>query len=326
VRVSVSSSGAEADYFSENPAISGDGRFVAFTSRASNLVAGDTNNSDDVFVHDRDADGNGVFDEPGAIETRRVSLTDAGLQSGGLSGTTSIGWRGPSISRDGRRVAFQSLASDFVPGDSNARYDVFVRDLTAGRTYCVSALDAAHFPNAHVHSIALSADGRVQAFVTEASNLVLGDANSKADVFVREERAEPTVFCLGKVNSLGCKPELSYDGVASLSSPLGLRVRANGVLPGVRGFLVFSLIGPGLTPFHGGFLCVAGPYLHTPLRTSTAGIGSACAGELDFVVTPMLGSALAPLGASVWTQVWSRDGGDPSGVSLSDGLAFDVVP
>ncbi len=74
-RVSVSSTGGQAlGGESTSPAISANGRFVAFQSRATNLVPGDTNGLMDVFVHDRDADGNGIFDEAGEVRTERVNL------------------------------------------------------------------------------------------------------------------------------------------------------------------------------------------------------------------------------------------------------------
>ena len=98
---------------SGNPAISADGRFVAFESVASNLVAGDTNRADDVFVRDRLA---GV--------TRRVSV-GAGGQANGSSFS-------PAISANGRSVAFGSSSSNLVRGDTNGTFDVFVRDPLLG--------------------------------------------------------------------------------------------------------------------------------------------------------------------------------------------------
>lgn len=122
VRVSVASSGVQGNgpslFLSS---VSADGRFVAFSSDAENLVPGDTNHSRDVFVHDRDADGDGVFDEPGAIVTRRVSVASTGAQGNGYS-------YGSSVSADGRVVAFRSSATNLVPGDTNGTWDVFVHD------------------------------------------------------------------------------------------------------------------------------------------------------------------------------------------------------
>jgi len=119
-RVSVSSSGLEGNEGSGGPSISADGRYVAFTSGASNLVTGDTNGWADVFVHDRQIG-----------ETTRVSMPSSGMEGNGES-------RDPSISADGRYVAFQSGASNLVTGDMNGTYDVFVHDRQTGETTPVS--------------------------------------------------------------------------------------------------------------------------------------------------------------------------------------------
>jgi hypothetical protein len=106
----VASDGAEANADSYSPAISADGRYVAFQSLASNLVPGDTNGTVDVFVHDR-----------AAGTTERVSLASDGAEANADSSQ-------PAISADGQHVAFRSLASNLVPGDTNGTLDVFVHD------------------------------------------------------------------------------------------------------------------------------------------------------------------------------------------------------
>jgi hypothetical protein len=95
VRVNVSTSGEEANRLSEDAAMSPDGRFVAFSSDATNLVPGDTNRVRDVFVRDRDTDRDGVFDEPGAVATLRVSVTGANEQADGLSSLCGAGAASP---------------------------------------------------------------------------------------------------------------------------------------------------------------------------------------------------------------------------------------
>src|SRR5581483_5785378 len=121
-RVSVGAAGAEANGDSDFPAISGDGRFVAFDSVATNLVVGDTNTGFDTFVRDRTA---------GTIE--RVDLTPSGGQATGATIFTM-----PAISADGRFVAFASDAPDLVANDTNGERDIFVRDRTSGTTERVS--------------------------------------------------------------------------------------------------------------------------------------------------------------------------------------------
>jgi subtilisin family serine protease/Tol biopolymer transport system component len=174
-RVSVASDGSETERFgfSSNPAISADGRHVAFQSSASTLAPGDTNNMSDVFVHDR---------ETGSTE--RMSLASDGTQGDGFSG-------GPAISADGRYVGFPSGATTLVPGDTNGVWDAFVHDQEAGVTERVSVASAGTEANQTSGSTpALSADGRHVAFVSSASNLVPGDTNGQSDVFVRTRSGE----------------------------------------------------------------------------------------------------------------------------------------
>jgi Tol biopolymer transport system component len=173
-RVSVSGAGDQSDADSESASLSGDGRFVAFASRASNLVAGDTNQSADVFVRDR---------ETGATE--RVSVDGQGTQATGGSGSVAI-------SADGRFVAFSSDSPDLVPGDTNGATDVFVHDRTTGATERVSVGSSGRQGNRVSRLPAISADGRFVAFESAASNLVQGDGNGVVDVFVRDREAGTT--------------------------------------------------------------------------------------------------------------------------------------
>jgi hypothetical protein len=151
------------------PSISSDGRYVAFSSDAINLIGPglDANNAKDIFVRD-------LVDNV----TARVSNANAGTEAIGDS-------RKPSISSDGRYVAFVSDAANLVNGDTNFRQDVFLRD-TKGRTtvrvsvrtYGAEANDASDDP-------VLTADGSYVAFTSVATDLVEGDNNNTTDVFVR---------------------------------------------------------------------------------------------------------------------------------------------
>ena len=174
-RMSVDSSGVQGNNSSYGPSISANGRFVAFQSYASNLVAGDTNLVYDVFVRDRVAG-----------TTERVSLGAGGVQAGGQSGS-------PSMSADGRYVAFHSEAPNLVPGDTNSVIDVFVRDRLAGTTERVSVDSAGVQGNGYAYFPSISADGRYVAFESVADNLVAGDTNGVPDVFVRDRIAGTTV-------------------------------------------------------------------------------------------------------------------------------------
>lgn len=123
-RVSVSSTGAQASSpttilpDSQDGSISGDGRFVVFRSAGVNLARLDTNLVDDIFLHDRDVDQDGIFDEPGAIATRRISVSLTGAEALGASG-------GSKISADGSRVVYYSDATNLIVSDANVARDVF---------------------------------------------------------------------------------------------------------------------------------------------------------------------------------------------------------
>ncbi|MCJ7510740.1 MAG: hypothetical protein MUP14_07635 [Dehalococcoidia bacterium] len=169
----------EGNAHSTDPAMSPDGRYVVFQSWASNLVAEDTNGVVDIFVHDRDTDGDGIFDEAGATATERVSVDSAGNQ-----GNEESQW--PAISADGRYVTFAAWASNLVPGDTNGNHDVFWHDRQTGATERVSVSSAGNEGNATSEFPAISADGRYVAFQSQASNLVPGDAGDDYDVFVHD--------------------------------------------------------------------------------------------------------------------------------------------
>ncbi|MBL8045777.1 MAG: PD40 domain-containing protein [Anaerolineales bacterium] len=186
VRVSVSTGGAQANGSSTAPSISADGRYVAFQSAATNLIASDTNNTTDIFVRDRDTEADGTLDEGGAVSTTRISLANGGIQADGGSVT-------PFISAYGRFVAFHSIASNLVAGDTNAcvfiiNYncnDVFVYDRQTNTIVRASVSSSGAQANEDSFNATLSADGDFVAFQSEATNLVSGDSNDLSDVFVR---------------------------------------------------------------------------------------------------------------------------------------------
>jgi Tol biopolymer transport system component len=174
-RVSVASDGTQGNSLSGSPSISADGRYVAFLSGASNLVSGDVNGYwDDVFVHDRQTG-----------QTTLVSVASDGTQESLFSDQ-------PSISADGRYVAFESLASNLVSGDTNSEWDVFVHDRQSGQTTRVSVASDGTQGNSGSFSPSISADGRYVEFLTDASNLVSGDTNGYTDVFVHDRQSGQT--------------------------------------------------------------------------------------------------------------------------------------
>ena len=198
-RVSVDSSGAQGNGPSGEPAISADGRFIAFSSQASNLVDGDTNGSRDIFVHDRET---GI--------TQRVSVASDGIQGNGSSGQ-------PAISADGRFVAFFSFAANLVPGDTNGTGDVFLHELQTGLTHRVSVSTGGAQGNGFSSTPSISGDGRFIAFESSASNLVAGDNNNNTDVFVHDRLEGSTQGAWANPqrfgNLPGGAPEISADGL-----------------------------------------------------------------------------------------------------------------
>ncbi|HEY3168626.1 MAG TPA: hypothetical protein VGK57_15445, partial [Candidatus Binatia bacterium] len=198
-RLSISSAGIQANADSFNPAISADGRYVAFESVATNLVGGDGNKRRDVLVRDR---------QIGATE--RVSVATEGGESNGDSFN-------PSVSADGRYVAFESLATNLVVGDGNKRKDVFVRDRQNGATERVSVATGGGESNGDSFNPSISADGQFVAFESLATNLVDGDSNRRRDIFVRDRQNGATervsvAMGGGEANGDSFNPSISGDG------------------------------------------------------------------------------------------------------------------
>lgn len=158
----------EADDDSADPALSEDGRYVAFESTAASLVASDTNNSSDVFRFDRD---------PEEFETVLASVTTDGR-------LTQADNYDPSISDDGSRIVFVSEAPDLAEGDDEGA-DVFVHDFASGETRLVSEAIRGEVTGAgrSAHP-AISGDGRFVVFDSAADDLVPGDDNDARDVFL----------------------------------------------------------------------------------------------------------------------------------------------
>ena len=199
IRVSISSAGVEANAQSAAPAISADGLYVAFESSATNLVGSDTNGMWDVFVHDRVAG-----------TTERISISSAEIE-----GNYGSGWA--SVSADGRYVAFWSVASNLVPGDTNATSDVFVRDRDAGTVERVSVSSAEAQGNAGSGRSSINADGSYVAFSSDASDLVVGDGNGRSDIFVRDRQHGETervslTYAGAQANGHSYYPSMSADG------------------------------------------------------------------------------------------------------------------
>ncbi|KAB2861094.1 MAG: hypothetical protein F9K46_08945, partial [Anaerolineae bacterium] len=168
--VSVSTAYTNGDYDSSNSAISADGRYIAFVSFATNLVPNDTHAGPDILLRD--------------METCQTTLVSVALDGGrGNAGSSE-----PSISADGRYIAFQSYATNLVPNDTNGQADVFVRDQLLGTTRRVSITPSGIQGNRESENPSLSATGRYVVFESWASSLE-GYANSTEDVLLYDMQA-----------------------------------------------------------------------------------------------------------------------------------------
>ena len=197
-RVSVSSAGTSANSDTVFASLSADGRYVAFSSTATNLAPGDTDDGNDVYVRDRQLG-----------TTTLVSVSSAGVKA------DSGGWL-PTFSADGRFVSFNSESTNLVPNDTNGRIDLFVRDLLSNQTTRVSVGTGGTQANSDSISLgALSADGRFALFESDASNLVVGDTNGLRDVFVHDRQTGQTTRV--SVSSTGAQAN-GDSGASTLSA------------------------------------------------------------------------------------------------------------
>jgi Tol biopolymer transport system component len=171
----VTNTGLDGDDRSEDNNLSSLGRFVVFESSATNLILGDTNGFSDIFQ----TDVHGPF-------TQRVSVSSTQAQANDSSFE-------PSVSADGRYVAFQSFATNLVTNDTNGHEDIFVRDVLGGTTTRVSVSGAGAQANSVSRLPMISGNGRYVVFLSWASNLVVGDTNAQPDVFVHDRQTSQTV-------------------------------------------------------------------------------------------------------------------------------------
>jgi Tol biopolymer transport system component len=197
-QVSFSTSGEAANQECREPAVSADGRFVAFVSVATNLTSVPTNGVLQVYVRD-------------VVEgtTEIVSVNDAGVAGNALS-------RAPSLSADGSRVAFQSAASNLIPGDGNGKVDVFLRRRDTKKTIRISEAEGGGDANQDCNQPMISGNGAFVVFASKANNLVSA-ATGLSHVFRRDVELQQTE--LVSVNVMGdeadgdsSQPSVSFDG------------------------------------------------------------------------------------------------------------------
>jgi uncharacterized membrane protein len=199
IPISITPSGQLGNSSSAQPAISADGRFVVFNSDASDLVPNDANNARDIFIRDLKTN-----------LTTLVSVNSQGTQGNDRSDHFSI-------SDDGRFVAFNSSASNLIDGDINNNWDIFLRDLKSSTTIGISLDTFGITANKTSEQPFISGNGRLVAFASSASNLVLESTNDNTNIFVRDWTQGKTTRV--SVNALGVsgndestQPLINYDG------------------------------------------------------------------------------------------------------------------
>jgi hypothetical protein len=316
---SVATGGTQANRNSTNPRLALDGDCVVFQSFADNLVPGDTNNWFDVFLRDVTRD-----------ITARVSLDSAGNQANGNSGVSAA-------SRDGRFVAFHSLASNLVPSDLNGVQDIFVHDRSSHTTQRLNVDAQGNEGNAGSGQPSISEDGNVVTFQSRASNLVPGDTNGVQDVFLSETVPDVFTYCTAKVNSCGGTPVIGATGLASATQTSGFVISGDQAIDGRHGVLIYTAAGKRFpaAPFAGtGFLCIESPIHRTDVLIASGGTPGACDAAFTIDMNAFAHGQLAgwppqPVllvpGAQIDCQIWGRDT-IAHGEYLTGGLEFRVGP
>ncbi|MGI8685316.1 MAG: hypothetical protein ACR2MO_09555 [Acidimicrobiales bacterium] len=272
-RVSVATGGTQSTGGpSTSSSISANGIVVAFSSDATNLVAGDTNGATDVFAHDR-----------GAGTTTRVSVATGGGQStGGVSGF-------PSANADGRLITFDSTATNLVADDTNGFVDVFVHDRTSVATSRVSLGSGGSQTNAGSTFARISDDGRFVVYASEATNLVPNDTNNTSDVFITDRLA----------------PEVTAGGYRLVANDGGIFAFGNARFLGSTGGtrLAQPIVGMATTPSKAGYWLVAADGGIFAFGDATF-FGSTGALRLN---KPIVGMAATATGRGYWLV--ASDGG-----------------
>ncbi|MBK7875868.1 MAG: PD40 domain-containing protein [Planctomycetes bacterium] len=296
---SVSDAGVLADDDCAWPTISDDGRVVAFASIATNLLATPVFFGECAYYHDLSTG-----------TTHAVNVDASGLP---LPGSR------PVVSPDGRRIAFIT---------ANSRAPIL--DLTTGVVVPAATTARGELANTIAQVLAFSADGRFGLIASGASNLVANDTNAITDVFVKTVLPRSaTSYCTPRVNSQGCTPVLAASGVAAASGGNAFVLTATNLINRSSATLFWSLV-QSTDPFAGGTMCVAAP-LRRAFTASSGGsaTGVDCTGSLSFDFNPLIRAGSSPVlipGSVVYAQVTFVDAGDPSGIGLTDAIAFRILP
>ncbi len=275
-RVSVATDGTQGNGDSRHPAVSRDGRFVAFESAASNLVDDDLNGLSDVFVHDRTS---GV--------TICVSRTEGGTSSDG-------GSYEPDLDGAGSIVVFSSDATDLVAGDGNGLRDVFAYDRSSGSMVLVSLASDGTAGNGASERAAIALDASLVAFDSEATGFDGPfDTNAVGDVFVVASAHDPHACRKGNVNAASGAPA----DVVFVNGSAGVGTERSVVLRSDSPFTL-DVAGPPSNPGGPARFVLYGWFGHPNESTAAIlpiGIGTTC------LAIPLVGDVPAPV--AIWNNV-----------------------
>lgn len=315
-RVNTTATGAQSTSSSCTwPYISGDGSTVAFSSTASNLVAGDTNGDWDIFAKNV---------ATGAIE--RLSVQPSGAQA-------NDGTRTPlSLSTDGNQIIFASLATNLVAGDTNASQDAFIRNRSAGTTERVNLSLSGGELNDDSWVPAMSGDARFVTYTSEATNIVTGNTLNERQIFAIDRFGSTgigTNFCTPNPNSTGVPSQISAMGSVQLGVNDVVLMASDLPINSFGFFLVSRL--QGFVPNPGGSngnLCLTGPigrYVG-PGEIQNSGPGGEYSLAIDLTAIPQPNGFVSAISGETWNfQSWHRDlVGGAAQSNFTDGLELTL--
>jgi Tol biopolymer transport system component len=373
--VSVSTSGGVANGWSGASAMSADGRYVVFTSTATNLIPGDTNGAGaDVFLRDMllgvttvvskgsnnlqapNGAGDGAISDDGryvvftslddltgqapawtAVYLRDRTLNQTRLVTHALADGNATR---PEISGDGSLVTYESDGPSIGAGSTAGVMDTYVYRVASGTTERISTGamgEGSNNPLGQGCNVgeAISFDGTVVAFADGGTNLIQPDNRPlEEDVFLWTGcvPSGPSTYCVAKMNSQNCVPQIATSGAASSTAGSGFLITATNVLNNKPGLLFYSLTGAAMTPFQGGFLCVKAPIKRLASQSSGGNPPpNDCSGSYVVDFNAVIASGLdmqLMAGSIVYAQYWSRDPGfaAPNNTGLTAGVRFKICP
>ncbi|MFQ5509003.1 MAG: hypothetical protein ACE5FN_06670 [Leptospirillia bacterium] len=323
-RVNLSHTGAQVYAWTQLPSISGNGRYVVFDSRATDIVPDDTNDSQDVFIHDMLSGVN-----------ERISVGSGGQQTSDHSYLAVI-------SADGNRVAFASAAME-LPGAATGRVTIYLRDRLAGTTSVVSIGNDGALANAHASPVGMSADGNFISFITDATNLWDGTLGAANNLYLKDMRPGGRLELLN-VSAGGAPADgestggaISSDGrwvtfasIATNLVPEGdvndlwdvyLRDRETGSNARITVAMDGSPMGGGgNSPVISGDGSVIAFRSVSPLLVPGDTKGSGDVFAYEWQATPPNTPPVADAGSDLWVGAGSPDG---AAVALNGGASFD---